>query len=489
MQIFVSHSSADDEAVTLLSDWLYDQGFTGHFVDHLHVPGGSFWERKIPGGISSSQILIAYITNSWLTSDECYAEYRTSFYAEKGILLLLVESELAELDEKAQERLHSIRTSNIQIVILPEFPTRAEKMGLLKLSIDYLIERFSRKLLIKRIKRSIAYSASIVILLSALAWYFRAPLTEHLIVLEIENSFDLQSTEGLVDLGKKAADLLPKDRTFRECIDTQFCPNMIVLPAGTFLMGASDDFEPEETELPRSKVSVKPFAVSVTEITQAQWSKCVISTRFSEDIRCKEVPIWSKSSSYPVDSLSWHDAKAYVAWLNQQVSGTPNGPYRLLSETEWEYSARGVTSSSQSHPIYHWGDDIRNACKYANVRNKKMPENIGGSRLGLDCEDNPLLVAAVKSFKPNGFGLFDMTGNLSEWVEDCWHESYDAKPEGQDAWIRSAEIDCSRVIRGGSWVGDLDNLRAAARTKLDAKLFGFNIGFRVARDLDWVLER
>jgi formylglycine-generating enzyme required for sulfatase activity len=167
------------------------------------------------------------------------------------------------------------------------------------------------------------------------------------------------------------------------------------------------------------------------------------------------------------------------------VAGTPDGPYRLLSEAEWEYAVRGLTSASEPHTIYPWGDQPEGGCEYANALDVNMPETLAFERQGLNCPNSSVMATHVGSFKPNKFGLNDISGNLAEWVEDCWHESYHGRPTDASAWIKGADPNCERVIRGGSWAGELDHLRAASRVKLQDDLFGFNIGFRVARDLDW----
>ena len=113
-----------------------------------------------------------------------------------------------------------------------------------------------------------------------------------------------------------------------------------------------------------------------------------------------------------------------------------------------------------------------------------MPDTLDINRGGVDCPNNPVFASDVGLFQANAFGLSDMAGNVAEWVEDCWHDSYHGRPTGAEAWVTGVEMPCDRVIRGGSWSGVTDNLRNAARSNLDPDLFGFNIGFRVARDLN-----
>jgi formylglycine-generating enzyme required for sulfatase activity len=153
-----------------------------------------------------------------------------------------------------------------------------------------------------------------------------------------------------------------------------------------------------------------------------------------------------------VINVSWDDAKAYVGWLSAQTGH----PYRLLSEAEWEYACRAGTRTR-----FWWGDEI-------------TPENANyGINVGKTSE--------VGRYPANPFGLCDMHGNVWEWVEDGWHDSYDGAPNDGSAWI--AGEDSRRVLRGGSWIELSGSQRSACRLWYDSGDRNYFLGFRVARTL------
>jgi formylglycine-generating enzyme required for sulfatase activity len=160
--------------------------------------------------------------------------------------------------------------------------------------------------------------------------------------------------------------------------------------------------------------------------------------------------------------VDWGDAQDYVAWLNR-MTGTDS--YRLLSEAEWEYAARGITSAQAPHPDYPWGNEIGRG-------------NANCDRCGSRWDNKQ--TAPVGSFKDNQFRLYDMVGNIWQWVEDCHQEHYDAEPTDGSAWTTP---NCgSRVVRGGSWYASPEYLRSASRwgPPLDRANY---LGFRVGRTL------
>ena len=256
-------------------------------------------------------------------------------------------------------------------------------------------------------------------------------------------------------VGSERQCLKPKD-SFKDCAE---CPEMVVIPAGEFMMGSNDGDSDEE---PVHKVAIgRPFAVGKFEVTFAEWDACVAAGGCS---RKPEDRGWGRGRQ-PVINVSWHDAtKEYLPWLSRKTSKT----YRLLTEAEWEYAARGVTSASAVHATYAWGNDI------------------GKSRANCDGCGSPWdnkQTAPVGSFAANAFGLHDMHGNVWEWVQDCWHDTYQGAPTDGSAWITSC-TDASRVVRGGSWVIDPRYLRAAYRGRYGSGFRYFHFGFRVGRTLD-----
>ena len=233
-------------------------------------------------------------------------------------------------------------------------------------------------------------------------------------------------------------------------------PAMVVIPAGTFRMGClSGDGDCLEREKPIREVTIaQPFALSVHEVTFAEWDACVAAG----DCRGHKPDDegWGRGTR-PVINVSWDDAQAYVWWL----SGQTGAAYRLPSEAEWEYAARAGTVTK-----YHWGDGV------------------GSNRANCITCGSPwdgVRTAPVGSFAPNAFGLRDAHGNVWEWVADCGNPSYRGAPSDGGAWLGG---DCTeRVLRGGSWLYGPTDLHAANRLNLSSGISTFLAGFRVARTL------
>ncbi|HEX4410155.1 MAG TPA: formylglycine-generating enzyme family protein [Xanthobacteraceae bacterium] len=245
---------------------------------------------------------------------------------------------------------------------------------------------------------------------------------------------------------------------FQDC--TQ-CPQMVMVPAGHLTMGSpTTDASADSDEFPQHEVTfATPLAVSKFEVTFADWDTCY-------DLGgCRIRPDdfgWGRGNR-PVVNVDWYDAQQYVAWLSKQTGKT----YRLLTEAEWEYAARAGTATA-----YSWGDEVKPGGKtMANCFDCGSPFD--------DKETAP-----VGSFPPNAFGLNDMLGNAWEWVEDCYHDSYEQAPADGSAW---SNPDCrERVSRGGSW-GDLPQvlLRTAFRLRTPSVNRYGGLGFRVARVLEY----
>jgi formylglycine-generating enzyme required for sulfatase activity len=239
----------------------------------------------------------------------------------------------------------------------------------------------------------------------------------------------------------------------RDCPE---CPEMVLVPAGEFTMGSPPD-EPDRSDYegPQGKVTIAaPFWAGRYEVTFAEWDACVAARG------CTTKPDdagWGRGNR-PVINVSWNDANEYVGWLIQKTGKT----YRLLSEAEWEYAARaGITTA------FWWGQDIG-----------KGNANCDGCGSQWDNSKT----APVGSFKANYFGLYDTAGNVWEWVEDCWHDSYTGAPTDGSAWVKG---DCStRVRRGGSWDYGPRDLRSASRLWYVPVSRVGSSGFRVARAPD-----
>jgi formylglycine-generating enzyme required for sulfatase activity len=238
---------------------------------------------------------------------------------------------------------------------------------------------------------------------------------------------------------------------FRDCASG--CPVMVVVPAGKFMMGSPENESDRANEGPQHEVTIaKPFAVSKFEATFDEWDACVIAGA------CPRVPDRWGRGKMPAINVNLSDAERYVDWL-YRITGRQ---YRLLSEAEWEYAARAGATTR-----YSWGDEP-----------DKNNANCDGCGSQWDLEQT----APVGSFKPNSFGLYDMHGNVWEWVRDSWHDNYDGAPVDGSAWLQGGELDY-RVVRGGSWRNDPQLVRAPVRDKRNAFVRFDTLGFRVARTL------
>ena len=245
---------------------------------------------------------------------------------------------------------------------------------------------------------------------------------------------------------------------FRDC---GVCPEMVVVPPGRSVMG-SPESEPGRrgTEGPQGILSIGySFAVGVYEVTFDEWDECAraggCGGYLPEDDRAGR-------GRRPVIFVNWPHAQAYVEWLSQRTGER----YRLLSEAEWEYVARAGTRTAR-----YWGESEADQCRYAN----------GAASAAVSCSDGYGKTAPVGSFEPNAFGLYDVLGNVHEWVEDCSNYDHDGAP--MDGSARH-HVGCSRVLRGGSAYDVPNDLRSATRFIFPPRWGRYDIGFRVARTIN-----
>lgn len=241
--------------------------------------------------------------------------------------------------------------------------------------------------------------------------------------------------------------LKPGD-SFKEC--AQDCPEMVIIPAGEFMMGSAKTEKGSfSNERPQHKVTiVRPFSVSKFDVTFDVWDACVSAGPClpAEDQGYGR-------GSQPVVNVSWVDAKAFAEWLSK-VTGKS---YRLLSEAEWEYAERAGSTTA-----YFWGDDLSEGKIYCD-----------------GCDNNLRRPTPAGAFKPNAFGLYDMLGNLWQWVEDCYHDNYDGAPTDGSPWADCTDL---HPVRGGPWNNAPRPIRSAVRVRRAAANRVGNVGFRVARD-------
>lgn len=273
-------------------------------------------------------------------------------------------------------------------------------------------------------------------------------------------------------------------KTFRDCADV--CPRMVHVPGGAFQMGGIPTGTERHNIQPIHAVTLGAFAIGQYEVTRGEYAAFVRDSGRPaagdcEIINSAEVqeksaaatwqkPGFPQGDEEPVTCVSWDDAKAYVAWLSKKTSR----PYRLLSESEWEYAARGGTTSK-----FWWGEDPTAGCAYANGADQSAKQVYTTWIRAAACNDGHAFTAPAGSYPPNGFGVHDMAGNVWEWVEDCFEETYDPQPRDGAAYTGGT---CTfRVNRGGSWYNGRDGLRSVSRDNTLPTGRANKVGFRVAR--------
>ena len=265
--------------------------------------------------------------------------------------------------------------------------------------------------------------------------------------------------------------------------------DMVVIPAGSFRMGCITGLDCSDPTLPVHDVAIsRPFAVSKHEVTFAQWDACVAAggclDHQGEGRRQRRRGYrpddegWGRGNR-PVINVSWQDAKNYVRWFTESTGAT----YRLLSEAEWEYAARAGSST-----VFSWGNEIDSS--RANYWPTECDNDGWCSRAPEHAARGQTV--PVGSFAPNAWGLYDMHGNVEEWVEDCWNDDYTGAPADGSAWL-SGDCDGDSpwegpVIRDGSWEGwgvpDGWAVRIASRYPFSPDYRGLDsVGFRIARTL------
>jgi formylglycine-generating enzyme required for sulfatase activity len=234
----------------------------------------------------------------------------------------------------------------------------------------------------------------------------------------------------------------------------------------------------------------RPFAVGKFHVTVDQFAAFVRETRYAAGSKCSKWaagggpgswrdPGLVQDGSHPVVCVSFGDAKAYVNWIAKKTGK----PYRLLSEAEFEYAARGRTSPGD-YPRFWFGNDESDLCRNANGSDQAERNNLPAAKNSAvaPCDDGYVFTSPAGRFTPNGFGLFDMAGNAWQWTADCWHDSYNGAPSDGSAWTTSCDGSI-RVVRGGSWRYFPRSLRAAFRFKNADISYFVDLGFRVARTL------
>ena len=273
---------------------------------------------------------------------------------------------------------------------------------------------------------------------------------------------------------EEEAALRPGD-VFKEA---QFAPEMVVVPAGSFPMGTPEYLRHFSDEGPQHTVRIaKPFAAGRFAVTFDEWDAFVAGGHDYSPDDCG----WGRGR-HPVINVSWDEAQAYLAWLSKKTAKR----YRLLSEAEWEYAARAGTNT----PFWQ-GESIETSqAHFEKYEDNPYP---GTPRL----RESLVATVPVDSFEPNGFGLYNVHGNVFEWLEDIWHDNYQGAPSDGSAWTTDANGGTVkralawlaarpfiRVARGGSWDKDADYARSAYRYSAARDTHRNDLGFRCARDLE-----
>ena len=276
---------------------------------------------------------------------------------------------------------------------------------------------------------------------------------------------------------------------FRDCDE---CPKMVVAPAGEFIMGAEGGEEGRPDGPPHRVAIARPFAIGEFEVTNREFAAFVADTGYETSPPCAvrvgdewllhPEALWTDLQTgqewepdHPVACVNWLDARAYVAWLAERTGR----PYRLPSEAEWEYAARGGMSGD-----FPWGAEPDEACIHANVFDSSAKAELGYSWQAADCDDGFSMLAPVGQLRPNGFGLHDVAGNLWEWVEDCYEAPYPADIPTDGSSYGPPPGECERrSVRGGSWTSRISRQRLAFRGRDPEDLRYSIFGFRVARSL------
>ena len=287
---------------------------------------------------------------------------------------------------------------------------------------------------------------------------------------------------GLIIIGGSAASAESADHaalTFRDC---RICPEMVVVPPGTFVMGSPETEKDRDKDEGQHKVTIAySFAVSKGPITWDQWEACVrdamcdgkaveAALRLDRDGKPIQDYAGHAHGQHPVVGVSWQDAQSYVGWLNRKV-GKEN--YRLLSESEFEYAARAGTTTP-----YWWGNEPSH--DYANY-GKDAGEDLGGMAAGRDLWEDS--TSPICSFPTNAFGLCDMHGNIYQWVEDCYETTISSLPTDGSA-VKSGNC-AVRGFRSNSFESNSKTLRSANRAFVyppDTRGRNY-LGFRVAKTL------
>lgn len=316
--------------------------------------------------------------------------------------------------------------------------------------------------------------------------YFSPNLSgDHTLEIQVSYGGQTARTSPIEFAGKGGREGHQPGETFRDC---PTCPQMVVVPAGSFMMGSPSHEEGRnENEGPVHRVTIgQALAVGKYEVTIGEYEQFVATTGHVGGNSCEvwergkfqkrsgvnwDAPGFQKTERHPVVCVSWKDVQAYVRWLSR----TTGEKYRLLSEAEWEYVARAGTATAR-----YWGSREAGQCRYANGADQTGRDaRVDGKEAS--CDDGQYRTAVAGTYQANRFGLYDVLGNVWEWTQDCVNSSYQGAPNNGRVWRQG---NCNRrIMRGGSWLNSPLGLRSAIRAHVPADRRSSSVGFRIARSL------
>ena len=480
VDVFISYAREDDKAASALDQAFADNGLSV-FRDTA-IQAGERWDQKIEGALHSAKAIVVLWSEASVASH--WVKDEASVGVDQGNLVpIALGGTVPPLGYRQIQAFPISRTAQLNDpeAIGPILARVASLTG-----VGFAPAEAPRKPGRGKRRGLLIGAAAVALIAGAGAVVFLQPGLRGTVVGDDPRRTGL-SDRPTAPVSTDTTAMPEPGTVFRDC---ETCPQMAMLPAGQGIVGASDEDIRDGAagdQAPQNRIVIpRPFAVSIAEITVGQYRAFADATNRPVAESCiafvdgelRESPEASfertglpQNDDHPAVCLNWHDAADYVAWLSE----TTGAPYRLLSETEWEYAARAGTETR-----FSFGDDPNEACRHANIADRTAGETYPGWRTA-DCSDGALFTAPVGSYQPNAFGLYDMIGNVWEWTEDCWHESYHFAPIDGSAWIEDG--DCSRrVVRGGAWDIGPGDTRVTLRGKLPIDTRHNLYGFRVARD-------
>ncbi len=433
VSLFYSYSHKDEELRRELETHLSvlrRNGLIAEWHDRK-IDAGDDWKNEIDRHLTSADIVLLLVSADFIHSDYCWGEEMTKALERDG----RGEAQVIPIILR-RCRWQNTRLGRLQAVPKNAKPIRSwadrdealdDVVGAIERAVEKVRRRAEEEAALKNAEQQVEVTRDTVADLE--------PVSE-----------PSKRSPSTVAKKSSAPEALPDFAVFRDIHDP-WCPEMVVLPAGTFMMGSLDsDKEATDDEKPRHKVTIDyRLAVGRYPVTFEEYDRyCEAMGREKP-----EDQDWGRGRR-PVIYVSWDDARAYVEWLSQQAGQG----CRLLSEAEWEYACRAGTTTR-----YSSGESITEKVAI-----------YGGH------------VTVVGSYSPNPWGLFDMHGNVWEWVEDVWHDTYKGAPDNGGAWTKGGD-QVYRVLRGGSWFSGPRSLRSADRTWDYPVIRSYDYGFRVARNL------